>query len=161
MKKMIMASLLFVAYICDAKESPIWRHNGIYIVNKSDGTLTIKWGKKSKILAPAKEGAISKILIPITKPNVKIDISYSNNIAADADMPTCRGGAHLSLKTNKNIKLYEIYGGYEEGWATYGDYDDQGGFTRPGTGPHCSLSSTMRHHAYPVDHAIEMYPDLK
>lgn len=150
MKKMIFAIMMLIACTSHTKEQPIWRHKGIYIVNKSEGSLKIMWDGNERILAPAKGNDISKMLIPVTKSNVDIKVSYSDIVPAYADMPSCRGGAHTLLKTNEHIKLYEIYGGHEEGRAA---------FNRPATGPHCRI--TLHHKRFTADHAIEKYPDLK
>jgi len=146
MKRMIVAMMTLIVCASYAKEHAVWRHDGIYIVNKSEGYLTIEWqGHKEQPLEPA-----SKILIPVTKPGVTIKIYYNNKGPAYLDMPSCKGGAHVSFTTRENIKLYEIRGGHEEG---------RGAFNRPGTGPHCNIK--LHHQGFPADHAIEQYPDLK
>lgn len=147
---MIVAIIALIACTNYAKDTVRWRHNGIYIVNKSEGYLTITWDDNKRDLAPAQGSEISKMLIPVTEPNVMIRVSYSDTVPAYADMPSCRGGAHASFKTNQKIKLYEIYGGHEEGRAA---------FNRPATGPHCDIK--LRHQRFTADHAIQKYPDLK
>lgn len=150
MKRMIVALIVLTAFTSHTKQQITWRHNGIYIVNKSEGYLTIMWDDNKRDLAPAQGGEISKILIPVTEPNVSIKVSYSDKVPAYADMPSCRGGAHAAFKTNEKIKLYEIHGGHEEGRAA---------FNRPATGPHCNIK--LRHQRFTADHAIQKYPDLK
>lgn len=156
MKKIIIFALILMYCSGHAKKSelitqqPTWKHNGIYIVNKSEGYLTIQWDDHEFKLAPAKENTISKILVPVTQPKTEINISYSDAVPAHADLPTCRGGAHVTFKTNKRIVLYEIYGGHEDG---------KGPFNRPGTGIHCHIK--LHHQRFTADHALERYPDLQ
>lgn len=150
MKKMIFAMMTLITCASHTKEQTTWRHKGIYIVNKSEGYLTIMWDDNKKDLAPAQGNRTSKILIPVMDPNVDIKISYNDIVPAYADMPSCHGGAHVSFKTNEKIKLYEIHGGHEEGRAA---------FNRPATGPHCNIK--LRHQRFTADHAIQKYPELQ
>jgi hypothetical protein len=150
MKKMIVAFIALTVCAGHAKEQSVWRHKGIYIINKSEGHLTISWDDNKRDLAPAHGNETSKILIPVTEPNVLISVAYSDSVPAYADMPSCRGGADTSFKTNPKIKLYEISGGHEEGRAA---------FNRPATGPHCSIK--LRHQRFTANHAIQKYPELK
>jgi len=147
MKRIVFVMMIFITWNSHAV---VWRHNGIYIVNKSEGELTIRWNNQELRLKPARINEISKILVPVTMPGTKIKISYSDTIPAHAELRTCRGGAHASFKTSKRIVLYEIYGGHQEG---------KGAFNQPGHGPHCYIH--VHHQRYTADHAIEKYPDLK
>lgn len=145
MKKVIIAIMAFTICGSQAKERVEWRHNGIYIVNKTDGLITIMWDDQKKELGPE-----LKTLIPVTEPGVEINISYQSTVPAYADMESCRGKAHTSLKTGKKIVLYEIEGGYNEG---------RNFFNRPAMGPHCAIR--VHPQAFPAKTAIQRYPDLK
>lgn len=145
MKKIIFGVITLAACTSHAKEQVAWKHNGIYIVNKTDGILKIVWDDQERELGPA-----LKALIPVSKSNVEIKISYYSTVSAYAQMPSCTGQAHTSLKTGKKIVLYEIQGGYDEG---------RNDFNRPATGPHCAIK--VHPQAFTAKTAIQRYPDLK
>jgi hypothetical protein len=145
MKKIIILGMALIASTHYAKEPSLWRHNGIYIVNKTDGSLKVRWDNQEKDIESQQ-----KALIPINRPHTEIKISYSNTVPAFADFPTCRGGAQTSLRTGKKIVLYEIHGGHDDG---------KGPFNRPGRGAHCAIH--VHHQAFTPKTAIQRYPELK
>lgn len=125
-----------------------WKHNGVYIVNNSNGNLTILWNNHKQILPKAQMKCTSMTLIPAPI-GTKIKITYSDTIDDHSTLHTCRGGAHTDFTVEDRIMLYEITGGYGAG---------MGPFNRPGSGPHCTVKVHRRLNAA---RAKQKYPRLR
>jgi len=135
---------------------PIWNPKGIYIINKADGELTIRWDENGKTeerkLMPVpikRPNDLSVLHIPVMAPGTKIKISFHDMAPAHADFPSCQEGSHLSFTTNKRMVLYVIHGGYDA---------EKAAFNRPGTGHHCHIK--LHHQRFTAQGALETYPIL-
>lgn len=152
MKKNLLLLMMLIHGCINAKDNKPksdWNHKGIYIVNNTEGDLTVNWGTGTKVIAHAQEYETSMGLIPVAPDSkTKLDITYSDTIDDHDIIHTCRGGAIIKFTTEKPLVLYEIIGGYNSG---------RGPFNRPGKGPHCAIKL---HRGYKADYAKEKYPAL-
>lgn len=126
---MMLITLVSAGAIHAAKPmQPVGKHDGISIVNNTEGDLSIQWNKgKKTFIKTLKKGNKKFISVPN---GTKINVFYSDNIE-DHNMKSCKGeGRPLSFTTNNKTVLYTITGGY---------YDGVGAFNRAAPGHHCII----------------------
>ncbi len=132
---------------------PLWKHNGIYIVNKSDGVLTITWKqgkeKRKKTIASSERMCGDTMALIPAPVGTQINVSYNDTDEDHDNMPTCRGKKLISFKTNRKIVVYEITGGFRE---------DIGEFNAAGRGIHCFIDIDQR---LTPARALKKYPHLQ
>ena len=147
-KQIILLSLLFT---CALHAKPMWEtQQGVYVVNNSEGDLTLSWDQEEKTIPKSAKLCTKKSMAFIAvEPGTKVTVSYSDQIHEHAELHSCRGGAQTSFTTSRRIVAYVISGGYSEGDESY---------KRPGKGHHCRIKVHQRFNA---EYALHKYPELQ
>lgn len=148
MKKHLLLLIALAPYmLCARTARTDWNHNGIYIVNNTEGDLNVERDNGNLLIPkPAKKHtSMALIAVPV---GTKLTVTYTDHIESHASMPSCRKGAHVFITTEEKIVLYEITGGYNDG---------RGAFNRAGIGPHCRIKV---HRELNVRNAKKKYRNL-